>query len=78
MAKKISFPKSLGTCSQTGLIASDVRLNPTFASRIDSELEKLTQQLQQKSLEKEKTGNQNNDDDILYSTIKLDVLYKST
>jgi hypothetical protein len=72
MAKKISFAKSLGTCSQTGLIASDVRLNPTFDSRIDSEFEKLTQQLQQKSLEKEKTGNQNNDH-ILYSTIKIDV-----
>ena len=72
MAKKISFAKSLGTCSQTGLIASDVRLNPTFASRIDLKLKKLTQQLQQKSLEKEKTGNQNNDH-ILYSTIKIDV-----
>ena len=78
MAKRISFAKSLGTCSQTGLIDSDVQLKPTFASRIDSELEKLTQQLQQKSLEEEKTGNQNNDDDMLYSTIKLDVLYKST
>ena len=77
MAKRISFAKSLGTCSQTGLIASDVQLKLTFASRIDSELEKLTQQLQQKSLEKEKTGNQNNDH-ILYSTITLDVLYKST
>lgn len=78
MAKRISFAKSLGTCSQTGLIDSDVQLKPTFASRIDSELKKLTQQLQHKSLEKEKTGDQNNDDDILYSTIKLDVLYKST
>ena len=77
MAKRISFAKSLGTCSQTGLIASDVQLKPTFASRIDSELKKLTQQLQQKSLEKEETGNQNNDH-ILYSTITLDVLYKST
>jgi hypothetical protein len=54
-----------------------VQLKPTFAFRIDLELEKLTQQLQQKSLEKEKTGNQNNDH-ILYSTITLDVLYKST
>jgi hypothetical protein len=54
-----------------------VQLKPTFASRIDSELEKLTQQLQQKSLEKEKIGDQNNDH-ILYSTINLDVLYKST
>jgi hypothetical protein len=43
---------------------------PTFASRIDSELKKLSQQLQQKSLEKE--DDQNNDH-ILYSTIKLDV-----
>ena len=73
MAKRISFAKSLGTCSQTGLIASDVQLKPTFASRIDSELKKLTQELQQKSLEKEKIGDQNNAH-ILYSTINLDVL----